>query len=92
MNLEQFSEKIARLAITELTGVKEASVFFAVASGCITSGTVIEYLGARATTTRTRLANLVDKGLIHRKPSPKGKSIYTLTPKGKKLTARIFES
>jgi DNA-binding MarR family transcriptional regulator len=90
MNLPQFSEKIARLAITELTGVKEASVFFAIASGCITSSTVVEYLGARATTTRTRLGNLVDKGLISRKPSPKGKSIYYLTPKGKKLSDKIF--
>jgi DNA-binding MarR family transcriptional regulator len=90
MNIETFANALSKLSHTELGGAKEAAVFFYVAAGAMTPADVIKLTGDRAGATRTRLYNLVEKGLIERKPSPRGKMLYALTRNGKKIVQKVI--
>ena len=56
----------------------------------MTPADIIELTQNRAGATRTRLFNLVDKGLIKREKSPRGKMLYVLTRKGKALVTKVI--
>ena len=91
MNIDTFAKALSSLSHTELGGAKEAAVFFYVAAGAMTPADIIKLTGDRAGATRTRLYNLVEKGLIQRKKSPKGKMLYCLTPrKGAKIVEKVI--
>ena len=90
MNLHDFTHALRRLSTTEVGGAKEAAAFFAVALGNGLSKDVIEFTDNRPGATRTRLSMLSLKGLIERKKSPRGKSIYVLTAKGRKLLTTVL--
>lgn len=90
MEISHFAKLITNLSHTELGGAKEASVFFYIASGAMTPADIIELTQNRAGATRTRLFNLVDKGLIKREKSPRGKMLYVLTRKGKALVTKVI--
>ena len=91
MEISHFAKLLTNLSHTELGGAKEASVFFYVAAGAMTPADLIDLTRCRAGATRTRLFNLVDKGLLERKKSPKGKMLYVLTRKGKTLLTKVIE-
>jgi len=91
MEISHFAKLLSNLSRTELGGAKEASVFFYVAAGAMTPADVIDLTVSRAGATRTRLYNLVEKGLLERKKSPKGKMLYVLTRKGKTLMSKVIE-
>ncbi len=56
----------------------------------MTPADIIELTQNRAGATRTRLFNLVDKGLIKREKSTRGKMLYVLTRKGKSLVTKVL--
>lgn len=90
MEASHIAKLLNNLGQTELGGAKEASVFFYVAAGAMTPADVIELTKARAGATRVRFFNLVDKGLIERKKSHRGRMLYTLTRKGKTLVTKVI--
>ena len=91
MEISHFAKLLSNLSHTELGGAKEASAFFYVAAGAMTPADVTDLTVSRAGSTRTRLHNLVEKGLIERKKSPKGKFLYVLTRKGKNLVSKVIQ-
>lgn len=90
MEISHFAKLLTKLSHTELGGVKEASVFFYIVAGATTPADIIELTKNRSGATRTRLYNLVDKGLIKREKSPRGKMLYFLTRKGKILVTKVI--
>lgn len=91
ISITELAKALSRLSHTELGGAKEAAVFFYVAAGAVTPADIIKLTGDRAGATRTRLYNLVEKGLIQRKKSPSGKMLYCLTPrKGAKIVEKVI--
>ena len=89
MNITQLANALTALSTTELGGAKEASVFFHVAAGATLPAEIIAATGRRAGVTRTRLCNLIDKGLLERKNSSGGRAKYVLTAKGRKLITKV---
>lgn len=80
---------LRRLSTSQISGTKEATAFFAIAMNLSTSEDVANFTGERGTT-RSRLSMLSFKGLIKSKKT-KGKYVYTLTEKGKKLYNSILQ-